>query len=224
MTKVISEKANQYNYRRSRRARGAIYTACLASLMIPFVLALGDAVLQAALSFYNQGRLNFVAHDVIEHFQSLDQLDSSNFEKLFLKLSAVNSLNLKNIKSTITTVEADADGDQAVQIILSGTCQNALGLFSWDRPFKTTYNIKLSKFETMAYSAINVYPYCEAEPMRGLSLYIPLNRAAAASPIWAFNQDRAIGSVRQSACPLNAIDASKPNNWHPVADGILSIY
>ena len=68
---------------RTRTPRGAIYTACLAGLIVPFFLALSDTILQAALSFYNQQRINFVANDVIEHFDTMQQLDSRSFDPLF---------------------------------------------------------------------------------------------------------------------------------------------
>ena len=61
--------------RAPRGSRGAIYTACFGAFVIPLVVMLVVVVLQAAVNSHEQARLRFVGQDVLEHFDSLPELD-----------------------------------------------------------------------------------------------------------------------------------------------------
>jgi hypothetical protein len=206
-----------------RKARGAIYTVCFVALVVPFVLALGGMLLQAALCFYNQQRVDYVANEVIDHFDSLSQLNESKFDSLFSDLASANSLRLQNVKSEISPCPDSTE--ETVQIKVSGSFDNGLGLFAQHRTFVKIYKIKLSKFETLGYLAINGFPYCEGNVARGLSDYLPIYRPSAALPTWQFSQDNAIGSVRKTVCAHSGDqDDQKPANWKQLAEGLVSIY
>jgi hypothetical protein len=190
--------------------------------MVPLVLALTNMVLEAALCFYNQQRLDYVANEVIEHFESLSQMDENKFASLFSVLAQANSMQLQSVKSEISPCSGSTE--EAVQIKVSGKFKNEIGLFVGYRPFVKTYQIKLSKFETLGYLAVNGYPFCEMDASRGLSAYLPIYRPSTTLPTWHFAQDNAIGGVRRSICATNSNDDQKPANWKQVADGLVSIY
>jgi hypothetical protein len=213
---------NKCRQKPPRKARGAIYTVCFVGLVIPFVLALGNCILQAALCYYDQDRLHFVGNDVIEHFESLADLDENKFDQLFSALAKANNLPVQSIKSQISTCPEAAE--ETVQIKVSGWFAMAPGMFSWSRPFVQIYKIKCSQFDTFGYLAINSYPYCEVDPTHPLSTYLPLYRPSPSSPTWQFCQDTAIGGVRKSICNTNSGDDQKPANWKQLADNLVSIY
>jgi hypothetical protein len=206
----------------TRRSQGAIYTVCFVGFVIPCVLALGDTILQAALCFYNQERIDYVANEVIDHFESISELEENKFDYLFQALASANCMQLQNVKSQIS--HCTDSSEEAIQIKVSGRFENNLGLFTGFRPFAKTYKVKLSKFETLGYVAINGYPYCEVDTSRGLSAYMPIYRPSAAAPTWSFSQDNAIGSVRKSVCDNGPQDDQKPANWKQLAEGLVSIY
>jgi len=205
-----------------RRARGAIYTVCFVALVVPFVLALAHMLMQAALCFYNQGRLDYVANEVIDHFESVSQLNENKFDSLFSALASANRIRLKDVKSQISACPDSTE--ETIQIKVSGRFQNDLGFFAEYRPFAKIYKVKLSKFETYGYVAINGFPYCESDTARGLSAYLPLYRPSAALPTWQFAQDNAIGSVRKLVSQSSNQDDLKPANWKQLAEGLVSIY
>ena len=83
-------KTNENQRISSRRTRGAIYTVCFVGFVIPCVLALGDTILQAALCFYTQERIDYVANEVIDHFESISELEENKFDSLFKALASAN--------------------------------------------------------------------------------------------------------------------------------------
>jgi hypothetical protein len=205
-----------------RAERGAIYTVSFLSIAIPLVLILANMILQAALTYYVGQRLDFVANETIDHFDSLAQIDQSSFNSLFSGLASANDLKLRNVKSLM--LSSTESGEEALKISISGSFANDLGIFTAFKPFAKTYNVKVSRFDTLGYLAVNGYPFCEINSQRNLSAYLPIYRPSPALPTWQFSQDTAIGMVRETIYADSTNADRKPSNWRDLADGLVSIY
>lgn len=211
-----------YRSKPSRSTRGALYTACFLSLLVPFVVILGSTVLQAALCNYENSRIRFVGNDVVEQFDTLADLDEHKFEDMFSALARANNLPVRNVKAKIVVCQGTSE--QTIEIKVTGTYSRLPLLFTASSGFDQTFRIKDSQFSTYGYLAINSYPYCEFDPSHGLSTYLPLYRPSPTAPTWQFQQDNAIGSVRKVMCDQKSSDDQNPENWKQLADNLTSIY
>lgn len=205
-----------------RSTRGALYTACFLSLLVPFVIILGSTVLQAALCNYQNARIRFVGNNVVEQLDTLADLDERKFADMFSALARANNLPVRNVKAKIAVCQDAAE--QTLEIRVTGTFSRLPLLFSASSGFDQTFSIKDSQLSTYGYLAINSYPYCEFDPSQGLSTYLPLYRPSPTAPTWQFQQDNAIGSVRKVICDQKSSDDQKPENWKQLADNLTSIY
>jgi hypothetical protein len=218
----MNTELKHYRSKQSRSSRGALYTACFLSLLVPIVIIIGSTVLQAALCNYENARVRFVGNNVVEQFDTLADLDEHKFEDMFSALARANNLPLHNVKAKIAV--GQVTGEQTLEIRVTGTFSRLPLLFTASSGFDQTFRIKDSQFSTYGYLAINSYPYCEFDPSHGLSTYLPLYHPSPTAPTWQFQQDNAMGSVRKVICDQKVSDDQNPENWKQLADNLTSIY
>ncbi len=206
----------------TRSCRGAIFTVCFAAFLIPVTVAFVITLVQSAVCYCNKERLHYAVADVIEHFDSISQMDESTFDHLLSALAQANNLQLQNLKTRISSSEKD--GEETIEIKVSCSFYHQPGLIAFNWPFVEVYRVKRSQLDTFGYLAVNGYPYSATEPSRGLSTYLPLYRPSAAVPTWRFAQNNAIGAVRKCVFDTDKSDDQQSSNWKQVGEDLLSIY
>jgi len=207
---------------KTRSTSGALYTACFLSLVIPFVIVLGNTVLQAALCNYENARLRFVGNDIVEQCNTLSDLEEQTFADTFTALARANNLPVRNVKVKIAACQDTSE--PTTEIKVTGNYARLPALFCGAAGFQQIFLIKDSQLSTYGYLAINTYPYCEFDPTHGLSSYLPLYRPSPAAPTWQFAQDTAIGGVRKAIGNGPNGNDQNPKNWTQLADNLTSIY
>lgn len=218
----MNTELKHYRSKQSRSTRGALYTTCFLSLLVPIVIIIGSTVLQAALCNYENARIRFVGNNVVEQFDTLADLDEHKFADTFSALARANNLPVRKVKAKIAVCQVA--GEQTLEIRVTGTFSRLPLLFTAASGFDQTIRIKDSQFSTYGYLAINSYPYCEFDPSHGLSTYLPLYRPSPSAPTWQFQQDNAMGSVRKVICDQKVSDDQNPENWKQLAENLTSIY
>lgn len=205
-----------------RRSKGALYTVCSVGFFVPVILSLGMTIFQSALTYYSQQRLDFVAKQVIEQFDTLTAIDPNRFDKLLSTLAAVNSLRIHGLRSRISS--STEGGEEIFEIKLTGQFDAPPGVFLWNQNFQKIYKVKSSDLDQFGYLAINAYPYCQINPGAGDSVFLPLHRPSKSVSTWNFYQDNAIGSLRKTMCDKNDDNDQNPENWMYFGEKLISVY